>query len=338
MDDTALALIEAFAVHGGRLDHARAAFPQVAEWSDLSTGIAPWCYPPDAIADATRRLPDPADLRALENAAAASFGVAAHRVVAVPGSDLALRLLGAIIPGTAAVMRPGYSGHCAMWADGAATMYPQGNVAAAARAHDALVLARPNNPDGWIAERSALADTAAELASGNGFLIVDEAFADATPDDSVAACDWPGLIVLRSFGKFFGLAGLRLGFVIAPETIRLRLRALIGDWPVAGPAIAIGGAAYCDTAWQAAQRARLSSASLALKDMLAAHRLTIVGGTRFFILISSPHRDALFVHLARAGLLTRPFADAPDRLRIGLPQRDADWKRLNDALVAWRSQ
>lgn len=341
MDHAARALVDDFARHGGRVNLARAAFPRVPRWTDLSTGIAPWAYPLAQVADATDRLPDPADLAALETAAAAFFGVDAARVVAVPGSDLALRLLGQILGSgfsrqRPAVVRPGYSGHESMWGTQDVTFCSADAVALMAKTHDVLVLARPNNPDAIVPDRTQLHVAASLLAARGGHLIVDEAFADADAQDNLAGCDWPGLVVLRSFGKFFGLAGLRLGFVIAPDAICDRLRALIGDWPVSGPALATGLAAYRDAAWSRAQRARLMTASQRLADLLTDHHFKIVGRTFFFVLIKTDRRDGLFVHLANAGVLTRPFAYAPDWLRISLPRDDSDWNRLGDALAAWR--
>lgn len=320
---------------------ARAAFPQVALWTDLSTGIAPWAYPMAHSAEAAERLPDPADLAALEAAAAAFFGVEPRRVVAVPGSDLALRLLGHILAvdqpaSRAAVVRPGYSGHESMWGADAVTRCSADALVAMAQTHDVLVLARPNNPDAAITDRTQLHVAASLLAARGGHLIVDEAFADASGHDSLAGCDWPGLIVLRSFGKFFGLAGLRLGFVIAPPAIGDRLRALIGDWPISGPALATGLAAYRDAAWHRAQRARLAQASQRLADLFTGHGIEIVGRTAFFVLINVAGRDGLFAHLAHSGVLTRPFGYAPGWLRLGLPRDESDWTRLGDALAGWR--
>lgn len=336
-------LIDDFALHGGRIDIARAAFPQVTRWTDLSTGIAPWPYPVADSQGSTERLPDPAELAALEAAAAAHFSAEPSHVVAVPGSDLALRLLGAILAGDtaskrSAVVSPGYSGHVAMWGGDAITRCSADALLAMAQTHDTLILARPNNPDGLVADRTQLEVAASLLAARGGHLIVDEAFADADTDDGLAGCDWPGLIVLRSFGKFFGLAGLRLGFVIAPPAIGDRLRALIGDWPISGPALATGLAAYCDHGWHRTQRARLTEASQRLADLLANHGITIAARTAFFVLVSVDQRDDLFVHLAQAGVLTRPFAYAPGWLRIGLPRDEDDWTKLGDALTLWRTR
>lgn len=321
--------IAPFAVHGGRLDLARASYPCDRDWIDLSTGISPWAFPAGFDPAVLQRLPAPAALAALESTAAAVFGSDPAHTVAVPGSDIGLRLLGRLLGArTPAVVGPGYSGHRLMW-QRAETV-----TGLAVEGHDALVLARPNNPDGAIADRALLAAAARQLAAKGGWLIVDEAFADAIPEPGIAAERWPGTIVLRSFGKFFGLAGVRLGFVIAPAAIAEALRRLIGDWPVSGVAIAIGTAAYADLRWQAAQRERLTRAAAALDAVLAESGVTITGGTACFRLVDTPDAAAVFVHLARHAILTRPFADDPRALRIGLPANDAEAERLGAALRA----
>jgi cobalamin biosynthetic protein CobC len=335
MNAAARARIEPFVAHGGRIDLARAAFPEVDAWLDLSTGIAPWAYPADFSAIPLAGLPDPALLAQLESRAAAAFGVATARVVAVPGSDMALRLLGMVLPGPAAWVAPGYSGHRLMWPQGAAGALERETLPDLPDGVRAAVLARPNNPDGWIAGEDTLEQAAALLATRGGHLIIDEAFADAAPDLSLASRDWPGLIVLRSFGKFFGLAGLRLGFVIAPPPIVAALRALIGDWPISIPALHAGIAAYADIAWQAAQRERLDEAKQRMAALLGQHDIAIAAQTAFFTLVRTRGRDALFCRLAEAGVLTRPFADQPDWLRIGVPGRAHAWARLADALTGW---
>ena len=340
MHGTVRALVADFTRHGGRIDLARAVFPHVENWTDLSTGIAPWPYPVSLTAAAAEQLPDPGDLAKLEAAAAVSFGVDPTRVVAVPGSDLAMRLLGLMLRRRsfvfrAAIVRPGYSGHAAMWGAHKPAACALDDIGLMAPAHDVLVLARPNNPDGRAADPLLLEWAALSVAKRGGHVIVDEAFADADPANSLLENDWPGLIVLRSFGKFFGLAGLRLGFVVAPQEIGTELRALIGDWPISGPALATGLAAYRDAEWQIAQRARLATASQRLVELLTRHGIPVVGGTAFFTLASVRHRDRLFVHLAQGGVLTRPFDYEPCWLRIGLPRDERDWARLDEALSSW---
>ena len=326
--------VDPFRQHGGRIDAARAAFPDApADWIDLSTGISPWGWPATLDPATLATLPSPAELAALEAAAAAAFGVPdpAH-VVAVPGTDLALRLLGSLFGGSdVAVVRPGYSGHVSCWPAAPATIVADA-LPAAADGHDIVLLANPNNPDGRVIDRAALRRTAALLATRGGWLIVDEAFADAA-DTSLAAAPPPNAILLRSFGKFYGLPGIRLGFVIAPPAIVAQIRRRIGDWPLSGPAIAIGTAAYRDTGWASAQRLRLATAAERLDLLLVTARLPVHGGTALFRLTGGG--DALFRHLAAHAILTRPFAEDMGRVRIGLPATEAHWHRLAAALHDW---
>jgi cobalamin biosynthetic protein CobC len=315
--------LDAFGRHGGRLSAAAAAFPAAPQpWLDLSTGINPRPYPAPRPRLAERaRLPDPAALAALEAVAAAAFGAAPARVAAVPGSDAAIRLLpGLLGVRRAAIIPETYSGHAEAWraADAEILERPDGA--------DAWVVVRPNNPDGQVADAPTL------LASANRrWTIVDEAFVETAPDLSLAGHATGRLIVLRSFGKFYGLAGLRLGFVVADESVIARLRVRLGDWPVSVGAIAAGRAAYADGAWAKRTRARLTRDAARLDRILAGAGLEPVGGTSLFRLVRAKDAAAVFQRLAAAGILCRPFAD-PRLLRFGLPGRPADWARLAAAL------
>lgn len=330
LPDAAGARLDPFREHGGRVAAARAAFGgAAADWIDLSTGIAPWPYPAPPARD--DRLPEPAEIAALEAAARAAFGVAADReVVAAPGSDLALRLLGvALSPSRPAVVRPGYGGHLAAFPG--ATPIAAGALATAAGAHDLLVVASPANPDGRALDPALAAELAAHTR-----LLVDEAYADPAPALMAGGAADGALVVLRSFGKFYGLPGLRLGFVIAAPALAARVRALLGDWPVSAAVIAAGVAAYRDEAWRGAQETRIADAGERLDAVLARAGLDVVGSAPLFRLVTCPGAsgaDTLFRRLARRAILTRPFADAPDRLRIGLPANVAATDRLAAALA-----
>ena len=314
--------------HGGRLCAAARHFPDAAgPWIDLSTGISPWAYPVDqSDLSAWSRLPEPESLQTLETVAAAAFGAPdPAEVVAVPGSDLAIRLLPLLLGAAQAhFLPPIYSGHRAAWA-GALPLSPESMEEA-----ELLLLANPNNPDGRVIDPEA-------LRALPGRIIVDEAFADAIPGISLAS-NRCGAIVLRSFGKFFGLAGLRLGFVIADAPFATRLRALLGDWPVSAPAIGIATAAYQDKDWQRAQRQRLTYACHRLDTILDAAGLDIAGGTPLFRFTRTSVAADLFCHLAEAGILVRPFTYDPAALRFGLPGEEPQWQRLEQALSTWSKQ
>lgn len=313
--------------HGGQTAAAAKLYPAAPRpWLDLSTGISPWVWPLPAIEpQAWQALPSRGALEQLEFAAARAFGIDdVEQIAAVPGSDIAIRLLARLLPAKrAAIIGQSYSGYRAAWPD--ARVLPLEK----ARGADLLVCANPNNPDGAMIEPQ-------RLRKLRNIRIIDEAFADAMPEASMLP-HRNGAIVLRSFGKFFGLAGVRLGFVIANKPVIRELRHLLGDWPISGPAIAIGTAAYCDLAWQGLQRHRLKQGSARLAALLSEYGLHDLGGTANFRLCHAADAGELFGHLCRDGILVRPFADRPDQLRLGIPGTEADWVRLDTSLKAWRT-
>jgi len=315
--------------HGGRLGAARTLYPDApAPWLDLSTGINPWPYPVPALApEAWSRLPDPDAVEALEGAAAAAFGVQnPARVVAGPGSEALIRLLPGLLPAERiGIPARTYGGHAEAWRLAGATC-----LADDAETADLRVVVNPNNPDGLALPPDQV------LGRARGRLIVDEAFADLDPALSVAPlAGAPGherLIVLRSFGKFHGLAGARLGFLIGEPALAGRARRALGDWRVSGPAIAVGLAAYGDPDWAVQTRRRLTEDAARLDALLSAAGFEIVGGTALFRLARAADALRRFEALARAGVLTRPFPWDETLIRFGLPGPAPDWRRLADAL------
>jgi cobalamin biosynthetic protein CobC len=324
--------------HGGDLGAARLRFREAPEpWLDLSTGINPWPYPVPLLApEVWQRLPDPATLRELSAVAARAYGAPGpDHVAAAPGSQALIQWLPRLRrPGRVAVLGPTYAEHVACWtAAGHQVSVITETAALYHESWDTVVVVNPNNPDGRAFEPPALTTLAATLAAAGGWLVVDEAFADLDPAASVAAAvGQPGLIVLRSFGKVFGLAGLRLGFGLAEPAVAARLRQALGPWPVSGPAAAIAGTALADRAWMAQTRTRLAEAAGRLDRLLAAHGLTVAGGTALFRLALTGNAAALFEGLGRAGILVRRFEAHPDWLRFGLPASEAAWHRLDRAL------
>lgn len=328
-----------WAVHGGRLDAARRAYPQAPEpWIDLSTGISPFPYPlPSFAPEDWTRLPEPDTLSRVERLAGQAFGVDGRaEVVAGPGSELLLRLLPRLrAPSKVAVMGPTYGSHADAWK---AHHVEHIDDLPAAKAADAVVVVSPNNPDGRVVAPERLAGLAVELAAKGGWLVVDEAFGDFEDGVAGAVEQWPrGLVVLRSFGKTYGLAGVRLGFALAHPALAGSLRGLLGDWPVSGPALRIAALAYPDRSWRAQTAERLTAAGRRLDELLTRAGGRIVGGTSLFRLTEWPDGAELFDRLARAAILTRPFADTRHRLRFGLPADKDAWWRLETVLSKGRS-
>ena len=326
--------------HGGGVAAARRLFTDASEpFIDLSTGINPYSYPlPQLPADLFARLPDAEAPGALAAIAAQAYGApsAAH-VVPAPGTQILLPLAAALVePGRAAVVAPTYREHAraAMLAGHRVTDIADLDAVSEATL---VVVTNPNNPDGRLFDKSELVALAKRLALRGGLLVVDEAFMDVGPPDASLAGEVGSnaIVVLRSFGKFFGLAGIRLGFALAAPQVAARLSATLGPWAVSGPALAIGATALADRAWIAATRERLTTAADRLCGVLASAGLEIVGGTALFQLVRTPAASDLFGDLGRAGILVRRFPEHPLWLRFGLPGTEQAWARLQIAMAAY---
>ncbi|TWF43405.1 threonine-phosphate decarboxylase [Neorhizobium alkalisoli] len=231
----------------------------------------------------------------------------------------------------AAVLSPTYAEHAraARMAGFSVTETDDLETLAAA---DLAVIVNPNNPTGRIVPKADLLALADVMRAKGGLLIVDEAFMDVSEAESVAnAVDAGGLVVLRSFGKFYGMAGLRLGFALAHPDIITRIEERLGPWAVSGPALHVASEALADTAWQQAMRKTLKAEATRLDAALASAGLAVLGGTSLFRLVRDPRAQALYRHLGEHGILTRRFEERPDDLRIGLPEADGR-ARLEAAL------
>jgi cobalamin biosynthetic protein CobC len=327
--------------HGGDLGAARRLFPDAPEpFIDLSTGINPKPYPlPRFSADVYARLPEPAAVAALAAAAERAYDApSADHVVAAPGTQILLPLIAGLVPaGRAAIFTPGYAEHARAAALAGHTFTAVPTIEAVGDA-TLVILGNPNNPDGRIFAHDVLAGLAAELRRRRGLLVIDEAFMDAAPGCvSFAGNLAPGnVVVLRSFGKFFGLAGLRLGFALAAPALARRIQSALGPWAVSGPALAVGAKALADTVWIARTRKQLEASAKRLDATLTAAKLDIVGGTNLFRLARTPAAQALFHRLGGAGIWVRAFADHSQWLRFGLPADERQWRRLDRAMASFR--
>lgn len=339
--------------HGGKLRAAARRYGRLPEeWIDLSTGINPQGYPiPPITAASWQRLPEDDD--GLEAAAAAYYGN--DRLLVLPGSQAAIQILPTLFkPAAVACLTPIYEEHSQAWrrAGHRLRQIPTLQRALAA-VTPVILLCNPNNPTATRIPRDALLDAADQLHHRGGWLIVDEAFADPEMENGIvelaASKQAPRLIVLRSLGKFFGLAGARVGFIFGAAEKLDQLREAVGPWAVAHPARVVARQALTDSAWQEAARRQLATSSLRLAEALVP--LGAVSRTALFCTLSVAAKtaadtmnaesreqqlDALFEHFARRAILTRRF-DQYGLLRFGLPGSESEWQRLSTAIADWGS-
>lgn len=332
--------IAAVSDHGGSLGRARSLFAHAPEpWVDLSTGINPHSYPLfDLPATALTRLPEPGRAEQLAAVAARAYGAPSARHVALaPGTQILLpRVFSLVKPGRATVLGPTYAEHLRAASLAGHAAVEAGDLAALADA-DIAVVVNPNNPDGRVVPRTELLALAETLRRRGGLLVVDEAFMDVDPREESLCRDvgQGGIVVLRSFGKFFGMAGVRLGFAVAAPDVAERINGEFGPWSVSGPALEYGIGALGDIAWQDAARRHLAGMAARLDALLATHDIAVNGGTSLFRHVTHPAAASIFEALGNSGILVRNFAGRPHALRFGLPGNEAEWRRLEAALAAW---
>jgi cobalamin biosynthetic protein CobC len=323
------ALAAAIARHGG----------EAGDWLDISTGIAPRPFPLPRMAAATwTRLPDADALQGLLDAARTAYRVREQSgIVAAPGTQALIEALPRILPGnTATVVSPAAGtyrehAHCCAKA-GRGTSEAESLAQATRREQSLVILVRPNNPDASLAPMDEVLSTAERLARTGGTLVVDEAFCDTLPGESAVMAMPENLVVLRSFGKFFGLAGLRLGFAIGSPAICRALEDQLGPWAVSGPAIAAGTVALRDAGWIDGQRRYLAARRRAAENLLSRHGLEIAGAHDLFVLARHPAASVIGEELAKRQVLVRTFADRPGLMRFGMWRAGRDHARLDAAL------
>jgi cobalamin biosynthetic protein CobC len=325
--------------HGGGLIAARRRYPDAPDpWIDLSTGINPVPYPvPPLPPEAFTRLPEPEQVAALEAVAGTAYGVRdPAMVVAAPGTQSLIHLLPRLIPARrVAVVGPTYAEHAAAWTLAGCDVRTVGSLADTSGA-DVVVVCNPNNPDGRVFAPSDFVRVGATL-------VVDAAFADFSPSlphwhevagssPAMTIKENGAVIVLRSFGKTYGLAGIRLGFAITAPAMASGIREALGPWAVSGPALHVGALALADAEWRQAAADRLGEDARRLDAMLTDAGCAVVGGTRLFRLVAHTDAAGLADRLVHHGILVRQFDYRPDWLRFGIPGGEAAWLRLGSAL------
>ncbi len=323
-------------VHGGRLDAAISIHGGKPEdWIDLSTGINPHAYPVSELDDRVwQRLPDEHAHRKLEEAARQYYRVGeSSAIVAANGTQAIIQILPQLISSkSVGIVSPTYGEHEYCWRNSDAAVELYISLSEALGKSDVVVVVNPNNPDGRTYRPDQLEEAAGILASRSGFLIVDEAFGDVMPELSIVPHLPGNTIVLRSFGKFFGLAGLRLGFSICAREIVDQMVKAFGPWSVSGPALAIGLQALSDQDWISGMKTKIEVQSLKQADEISSCGLNLVANTCLFMEFEVEDGMALSQSLMTEHILVRSFPDRPNRLRFGLCKDDLELDRLSSAL------
>lgn len=193
---------------------------------------------------------------------------------------------------------------------------------------DLVVIGNPTNPTSVLHPAGSLR----ALARTGRTLVVDEAFADCVPGEReslASATDVPGLVVVRSLTKTWGLAGVRIGYVLAAPDIIARLAGAQPHWAV--NALALEAGIACSEPSAASEAARWADALAADRDHLAGLLAPIPGvrvvpdAAASFVLVRTPHEDV------RAGLRNRGFAVrrgdtfpglGPEWIRVAVRDRD----------------
>jgi cobalamin biosynthetic protein CobC len=317
--------------HGGNLDVALQRFGGDApDWIDLSTGINRRPYPVSELsATCWSALPSRSGIQSLHRAAQQAYRTNAP-LLAMNGAQAAIQWLPYLASrGRARILAPTYNEYAAVFSAAGWEVIETSHLEALAGA-DIAVLANPNNPDGKRHEPDQLL----ALLPRVGRLVVDESFADAVPALSLASeAGQSGLLILRSFGKFFGLAGLRLGFILGDEADIAALTAMAGPWPMSGAAIEIGSRALLDRAWTEATSARLARECMRLDALVTRLGWALVGGTPLFRLYETGDAELAQERLAQAHIWSRVFPHQQGWLRLGLPGSEPEWARLSAALA-----
>jgi len=324
--------------HGGKL---RAAVQQyhipLEDWLDLSAALNPTPYPVGKIHYSTwQRLPEDDD--ALITIAARYYGN--EQLLPVAGSQAAIQTLPFLFsaPLRVGILQTTYNEHAHAWRRAGHTLIAldEQEIDQHISQLDVLLLVNPNNPTSAIFSRAQLRQWHAQLTTNKGWLIVDEAFIDCDPQHSlVQEAQQTGLIILRSLGKFFGLAGARVGFVFAEKNLLANLRETLGPWPISHPSRIAAQRALSDSTWQQQQREMLPQQSARLAQLLIDAGLAPSGGCALFQWLQTPAAVAIHHHLATQGILTRLYTE-PTSLRLGLPAAEANWHRLSSALTTLR--
>ncbi|WP_291364174.1 threonine-phosphate decarboxylase CobD [Acetobacter sp. UBA5411] len=332
--------------HGGQVELVMRAFPEALEpFIDLSTGISPYPYPFGEVQQTDLvRLPEHGEETRLIDAAMQAYGVQSSKLVVTgPGTQLLISLLPYVLKSRQViVLGPTYSGHATAWRNAGSDVHTVNEIERfreeTAQPGRVGILCNPNNPDGRCHDPLTLLALAERCTRVGSHLIIDEAYADFENHISVAPyLPHPALSVLRSFGKTYGLPGIRLGFLLTAETLAERMRGMLGAWAVGTAAITIGCKALNDREWLDQQKTKLVCDMQRFLSLCRKRDISVVGHTSLFALARSNEAPDLWAHLCKQGIVTRSFSERLTDIRFGLPRSEAGWQRLEHAFKTWCS-
>lgn len=325
--------------HGGALDRAIATYGgERDDWLDLSTGINPNpCTLPSIPVELWNRLPEEYLLESCIDAARQFYDIPNHiQIVAAPGTQALIQLLPSVVrPQRSWIVGPTYGEYERVLSSNSQVVVAP-DLPETVGDIDLIVVGIPNNPDGRVFDFDRLFALAQEIQVRGGMILVDAAFGDVLSAEqrmALSKCASNGIVVFRSFGKFFGLAGLRLGFAVGDTRVLCEFRSALGPWAVSGPALFIGQSAMSDTSWIDGARAQLNDMRIQLEKLLKRHGLNIIGATDLFVTASTSESASLSKFLARKHILARSFEVNPEWIRFGVPASAKELQRLEKVLA-----
>lgn len=326
-------------LHGGQLKEAKIQFPHVAQgWIDLSTGINPYAYPFSPMTpDRSTQLPSIEDEHRLRGLAALRYGVRDQHLIAVaPGTQILISLMPYILNAKqVCVFCPTYMEHIKTWQQTTVSVHQvvtlDDFMRFSTQEQTIGIICNPNNPDGRLFNVQQMQTIIHQWGSFHNHVVVDEAFMDFEGQTIASLLPHPALTILRSFGKTYGLAGVRLGFLLSNASYVEKLRKMLGPWPISGSALHVGLQALRNREWILKVKDQLSKQIKQFDQLFLYNACKVVGGTHLFRLIEMQEAHNLWKYLANHGIWVRKFDYNPQWLRFGLPQ-EQDWGRIEKTI------
>lgn len=332
--------------HGGDLSSVKEKYSDARyPWIDLSTGINPRAYPWEkkidltALAGYAAKLPQSSDVKKCTSIWLKYLNVKdRNNWLLTAGSQAIINILPSIFPDhKGIILKPNYNEYERTWCRHLReyTTITRDKFDVNLLANNSVVMiTNPNNPDAHLWQLEQIIHIANELAEKNGFLVLDEAYTDLCTDISLTTCSIPdNVLLLRSLGKFFGLAGLRIGLTKLPSKLYAKTADDMGPWTVSSISMAIAQMALSDTEWISNTLKSLKLNMEKLESILLEHDFKIIGNTDLYCLVQHEQSSMVVDKLNRSGIYVRTFSDNPSLIRFGLPKNDIEYKRLQEALT-----